>query len=93
MNIERVFDRPCLDGRKSFYGKAKILECENGRYLQSYDTVVCFLSYGGTFKKLWDGYSSTTMRRVNSFLQFVRWPEFGGKSWWDRLEVNKIRFY
>lgn len=30
MNIERVFDCPCLDGRKSFYGKAKILECENG---------------------------------------------------------------
>lgn len=83
------FDLPCYDNRKSFYGKAKVIESKEGRYLQSYDTIVCFLSYGGTFIKLWDGYSVTTMRHVNSFMCFVGWSECGGKSWWDSLEVEK----
>ena len=80
-NAERTFDLPCYDSKKSFYGKAKVIECENGRYLQSYSTIVCFLSYGGTFKKLWDGYSQTTMHHINSFMNFVGWSEYGGKSW------------
>lgn len=86
---EHIFDLPCSDGRKSFYGKAKIIECKEGRYLQSYNTIVCFLSYGGTFKKLWDGYSVTTMRHINSFLQYVRIPG-GGKKWWDALPVESL---
>ncbi len=57
INPERVYDLPCMDNHKSFHGKAKIIECKEGRYLQSYNTLVCFLSYGGTFEKLWDGYS------------------------------------
>ena len=66
------FELPCYDGRKSFYGKALVIETENGRYLRSYDTIICFLSYGGSFTKLWDGYSVTTMRHINSFMNFVR---------------------
>lgn len=85
---ERIFDLPYYD-RNSFYGKAKVIECDKGRYLQSYNTLVCFLSYGGTFEKLWDGYSVTTMRHINSFMQFVGWSEFGGKKWWNSLEVGK----
>ena len=84
----RTFDCPCYD-RKSFYGKAKIHETENGRYLQSYNTFVCFLSYGGNFQKLWNGYSATTMRHVNAFMRFVGWSECGGKKWWDSLECDK----
>ena len=87
INPEHIFDLPCTDGRKSFYGKAKIIECKEGRYLQSYDTIVCFLSYGGTFEKLWDGYSATTMRHINSFMDFIGWNEYGGKTWWNSLEV------
>ena len=83
----RIFDLPCTDGRKSFYGKAKVVECEEGRYLQSYDTLVCFIGYGGTFHKLWDGYSATTMRHVNSFMDFIGCPSLGGKSWWMKLKV------
>lgn len=88
INPERIFDCPCLDNRKSFYGKAKIIETKEGRYLQSYDTIVCFLSYGGTFIKLWDGYSLTTMRHINSFMRHCRLP-YGGKQWWDSLETEK----
>ena len=85
INPERVFELPCYD-RKSFYGKAKVIECKEGRYLQSYDTLVCFVSYGGSFEKLWDGYSATTMRHINAFMRFIGW-NVGGKKWWDSLEV------
>lgn len=83
---ERIFDLPCYD-RKSFYGKVKVIECKEGRYLQSYNTLVCFLSYGGTFQKLWDGYSATTQRHINAFMRFVGCPSLGGKTWWTSLEV------
>lgn len=89
INPERIYDLPCMDNRKSFYGKAKIIECKEGRYLQSYNTLVCFLSYGGTFEKLWDGYSNTTMRHINSFMAFVQLARYGGKSWWDKLDTSK----
>lgn len=57
----KIYDLPTMDNRKSFYGKAKVIEKENG-------------------------YSATTMRHVNSFLQFFG-VAGGGKSWWDSLEV------
>ena len=75
----------CYDGRKSFYGKAHIIARNDAIYLMSYQTFVGRI-VNGVFQRLWDGYSATTMRHVNSFLQ-----EFGldggGKAWWDRQEV------
>jgi len=84
-----IFELSPNDNKKSFYGKCKVIETAAGRYLQSYNTIICFISYGGTFVKLWDGYSATTMRHINAFMEFIRWNECGGKAWWDRLEVKK----
>lgn len=83
----RRFDLPVQNGtRKSFYGKAKVIEHDNGDIsLISYSTLVCRI-HNGKFEKLCDGYSATTMRHVNSFLLFYNLPG-GGKSWWDKLEV------
>lgn len=86
INPLRIFEL-CAYDAKSFYGKAKVIECEEGRYLQSYDTLICFLSYGGTFEKLWDGYSATTMRHINAFMRFIGCPSLGGKAWWNKLQV------
>lgn len=91
--ITNEFELPCYDRCESFYGKARVIETEKGRYLQSYDTIVCYLSYGGSFVKLWDNYSVTTMRHINSFMDFVRWNHCGGKKWWDTLEVGEIYNY
>lgn len=83
----KMYDLPALDNRKSFYGKAKVIEKDNGeKVLQSYNTQVCKITASGEFVKMWDGYSVTTMRHINSFLQFFDIPG-GGKSWWDSLEV------
>lgn len=76
------------DGRKSFYGKAVVFEKDNGeKILQSYNTEVCKIT-SGEFVRLWSGYSATTMRHVNSFLQRFGIPG-GGKAWWDALPVGE----
>lgn len=77
------------DSRKSFYGKATVLLCSNGdKILRSYCTNVAKISADGTFHKLWDGYSATTMRHINSFCD-----TFGisgsGKKWWDSLTTER----
>ena len=73
---------------KSFYGKAKVIEKDNGEtVLQSYDTEVCKITSGGEFVRLWSGYSVTTMRHINSFLQLVDIAG-GGKAWWDAQKIG-----
>lgn len=73
---------------KSFYGKASVIEKDNGdKVLKSYDTEVCKVTSSGEFVRMWSGYSATTMRHVNSFLQYVG-ISGGGKKWWDEQPVN-----
>lgn len=85
--MSRIFDCPCMDNRQSFYGKAKIIEKDNGdKILQSYNTEVCKITKYGKFIKLWDGSSATTMRHVNSFLQFYG-VSGGGLAWWREQEM------
>lgn len=85
----KIYDLPVMQGReKSFYGKACIIEKDNGeKVLQSYKTEVCKITSGGLFVRLWDGYSVTTMRHINSFLSFFG-IDGGGKSWWDMQPVE-----
>jgi hypothetical protein len=73
------------DGRKSFYGKAKVrIDADGSRTLISYTTPVCRINPDGKFVKLWSGYSATTMRHINAFCD-----TYGingrGKRWWDAL--------
>ena len=75
-----------IDGRKSFYGKAEVIDHENGIFeLRSYNTIVARIN-NGTFERLWSGYSATTMRHINSFINYFG-ISGGGKSWWESLEV------
>lgn len=64
----RIYElTPMRDSRKSFYGKAKVIEHDNGTIqLRSYDTVVCEI-VGGVFRMLWDGRTQTTTRYINEF--------------------------
>lgn len=83
----KFFDLPCLDSRKSFYGKAQVIEAKDGsKYLRSYETIVCSIDSSGKFKRHWSGYSPTTMRHVNSFLEFYG-IDGGGAAWWRNQEV------
>lgn len=75
------------DRTKSFYGKAKVIEKDGETLLQSYDTIVCKIDKNGEFVRMWDGYSATTMRHVNSFLRLVGIAG-GGKAWWDAQTIS-----
>ena len=77
-----------MDNRKSFYGKAKVEEQDDGsKVLYSYGTPVCGVTVSGRFFRAWGGYSATTMRHVNSFLQ-AEGMDGGGKAWWAKQPVE-----
>ena len=74
---------------KSFYGKAKVIEENGEKFLLSYDTIVCKIDKNDNFIKLWDGYSATTMRHINAFIEkFCIDGGGGGKKWWKALPVK-----
>lgn len=57
------------DSRKSFYGKAHVIELDNGTLqLLSYDTIVGEIKNGKYFQ-LWDGKSQTTTRHIKEFIK------------------------
>ena len=67
----RIFELPCLDHRKSFYGKAHVIELDDGRkQLQSYNTIVAEIDNNGNYNRLWDGNTQTTNRHIRSFKKF-----------------------
>lgn len=72
--------------QKSFYGKATVTEHDNGTIeLKSYNTIVCRIQ-NGIFQRLWGGYSATTMKHINAFVDYFGIAG-GGKAWWDGLGV------
>ena len=84
----REFDLKPTNNRKSFYGKAVIIEKDNGDIeLRSYNTIVARIK-NGIFERLWSGYSATTMNHINSFIDTYG-ISGGGKAWWVALEVVK----
>lgn len=77
---------PVADSRKSFYGKATVVEWNGEKVLVSYETPVCKIDAAGRFVRLWNGYSATTMRHVNSFNRLFGINQ-GGKAWWNKQPV------
>ena len=74
------------NNRKSFYGKAEVIEQDNGIIeLRSYNTIVARIR-NGKFERLWSGYSMTTINHINAFLDAFG-INGGGKAWWNSLEV------
>ena len=79
--VTEIFDLPAYN-QKSYYGKAKVICTNKARYLLSYDTIICRLSFGGEFRKLWDDWSATTAKHINDFMRFTSfWRGFSKKEW------------
>lgn len=56
------------DGRKSFYGKARVEIADDGtETLYSYNTPIIKRTNAGELVKLWDGWSATTGRHIAAF--------------------------
>lgn len=64
----RIYDLIPNDGRKSFYGKAKVIIDEQGNEtLQSYNTMIITKTAAGEFVRLWDSWTTTTGRHIKAF--------------------------
>ena len=63
-----------VDGRKSFYGKAKAIRRGDITQLQSYDTIVAEYDHNSREMNIDDWYSATTQRHINSFLNLFGYP-------------------
>lgn len=83
----KIYELIPTNGRKSFYGKAKVIEIDGENFLQSYNTIVCKVDKKGRFIKLWDGYSTTTMAHINSFADLFN-INGHGKKWYESLETQ-----
>ena len=78
--------------QKSFYGKALVYDYGDGRReLQSYDTTVCRITATGEVQRLWDGWSATTQRHINSFLRLYGYENLCGKANWNKLKSPSER--
>lgn len=66
----KTFELTPIDGRKSFYGKARVIDDGKIAKLLSYDTIVA--EYNRTTKemKINGEYSDTTRRHINAFLSY-----------------------
>lgn len=88
---------PLYTNQKSFYGKARVYAVEDGRdnyyTLHSYGTAVVSVYVGPDdipyMKRLWDSYSSTTMRHVNELLMQEDFPKLSARAW-RAMEVGKF---
>ena len=68
--------------QKSYYGKAKVIETENGEsLLKSYETIVCKVTASGDFVRLWGGYSNTTKAHINDFRRLFGFAPLNKKEW------------
>ena len=62
--------------------RALLINAGDHVYLQSYDTII--LDYdraAGMIKKMWSGYSMTTLKHVNTFLQFYGMQTLNKAGW------------
>lgn len=66
----KIFELIPTNGRKSFYGKAKAIETDDGeKILLSYDTQVLKIDNNGDIFRLWTGETKTTINHANAFLK------------------------
>ena len=93
MTTYNTFDLIPNNGRKSFYGKAKVTVIGNRAILKSYDTIVCEINTkSGAFKRYWNGWSATTARHIDAFCTTFGKSRGLCKGEWLALPVKQFNF-
>lgn len=79
----KIYDLIPTDGRKSFYGKAKVfIEDDGTETLYSYNTPIIKRTAAGELVRIWDGWSATTGRHITAFCgihkaEYINLPVMG----------------
>lgn len=81
-----VLNNAKIDGKSYILSdsnnRAIVTESDNAIYLQSYDTLILkFDKVTKTLVKLWNGYSKTTQKHINTFLQIFDVAPLNKKEW------------
>ena len=75
--------KPNNNTRKSFYGKANVIESKGLKLLRSYETIVCYFDKKGKLHRTYEFWSVTTGRHIASFCNL-------GKKDFEKLPVEKV---
>ena len=84
-----ITDLVPMDGHKSFYGKAVQIQRGRTYFLKSYNTIVCAITPSGKVKRYWNGWSATTARHIDSFLQAHGLPRMN-KAQWTAMPLSNV---
>lgn len=71
-NKTEMYELTPTNGRKSFYGKAKVVVKNGWRYLRSYETIMGGIDPNGTMHRYSDYHTMTTGSHVKSFFDDVK---------------------
>ena len=64
------------------YNRALVIGTPEKVFLQSYDTLILVIDRAtGEIKKLWNGYSVTTLKHINTFLKAYNGRTFSKREW------------
>ena len=92
--MERFELKPIWGQQQSFYGRAIVISDGDATYLKSYGTIVCSydMSEGyANFRRHWHGYSATTQRHINAFIDLVMGcGEFYAKAQWLKEPITQL---
>lgn len=72
---------------EDFCGRAVIIPTETGAILKSYYTEVCEIR-NGDFLKLWNGYSKTTAKHIDSFRRYYGLNGISKRDWIELPEAK-----
>lgn len=81
------------NGRKSFYGKAKIICDGKIAKLQSYETIVAEYNHKENEIFVFWWYSMTTANHINAFLQYYGFDKMGKKEMQSQKEKNNKKIF
>lgn len=85
-----IYLKPSLNENQKTFNNKAIIEIDNdtNEYtLYSYETKICSIK-NNVITKYWDNHSNTTMKHINSFLEFCG-LERQNKKWWLNLKTEK----
>ena len=81
----KMYELIPTNGRKSFYGKAIVIEKDGWVFLKSYNTIVCGIDSANNFHRFWNGWSMTTWNHIRSFQN-----QIDNKKEWDNITIEKL---
>lgn len=71
--------------------RALIIQADNDDiYLQSYDTLILKITPDKKIVKLWNDYSKTTLKHIDTFLKFYGFNTIGSKKAWLNFKGETV---